>query len=215
MEVQEEENVQDQQSVENTTGEEQFGFRPLPEKAAEAEKPRVTPEMHILKEKINLLISRYPELTLRSSAATMASLDTYDEPELKNILNNCINDLQRIRGVPAAEFILHLICGMIDWKLLPGYLDRCMNDVELKRDVESETMSWIGVMNTRLNIAFRMLNNAYLQLYQPDYPYYDGEEEPELEQSRYMRNVPVQDDQQEERANKRARTSGGENSTSH
>ena len=145
----------------------------------------------------------------------MATLDQYDEAELKNIMQNCINDLQRIRGVPAAEFILHLICGFIDWRLLPGYLDRCMNDVELKRDVESETMTWIGVMNTRLNIAFRLLNNAYLTMYLPDYPAYDGEEDPNDRESQYMRNVLPQDEEQEERPHKRARTSGGENSTSH
>ena len=193
--------------------EDQHGFNPLPEEK-EAEKPRETPAVRILKEKINALICRYPELSLRSSAETMASLDQYDEKELTNIMANCINDLQKIRGVPAAEFAIHLLCGIIDWKLLPGYLERCQNDTELKRDVESEMMSWLGVMNTRLNIAFRLLNNAYLEWFQPNYEYYGSHLEEDEKKSQYMQDVGSQDKESEERPHKRARTSSGENKTS-
>ena len=210
-----EEMQQDQAQEINPSAPEQHGFQPLPEEAPTQEKPRETPEMKVLKDRINALICRYPELTLRSSAATMASLEQYDEAELKNIMQNCITDLQKIRGVPAAEFVLHLVCGLIDYKLLPGYLDRCMDDQELKRDVESEMMSWIGVLNTRLNIVFRMLNNAYIQAFQPDYPHYGEYDELEEKESQYMRNVIPQDEQQEERPHKRARPSSGENTSSH
>lgn len=209
--------MNDQDNVEPQIGNEpeQHGFIPLPEQAPTRERAPETPEAKILKERINALICRYPELSLRSSAATMSSLDQYDETELKNIMSNCINDLQKIRGVPASEFVLHLICGLVDYKLLPGYLDRCMDDEELKRDVESEMMNWVGVMNTRLNIAFRMLNNAYIQYFQPDYPHYGDQLPEELEESRYMRNVIPQDEVEEERPNKRARPSSGENRSSH
>ena len=201
---------------------EQFGFTPAVEEPAE-EVPRVrkvvdSPGVVVMKEKINALLCRYPELKLRSTAGTMIMLDNYEEKELVNILQNCINDLQQIRGVPAAELIIHILAGVVDWKLLPGYLDRCMADEELKRDVESEMMNWVGLMNTRLNIAFRLLNNAYVQLFRPDAPFYgeDSDSSEEETQSPYIQNVTphAQRADSSERPRKRVRTSGQQDQSS-
>lgn len=200
--------------------EEQFGFTPAVEEPEQETNKKVadSPAVRIIKEKINGLLCRYPELQLRSTAGTMVMLDNYDEQELVNILQNCINDLQRIRGVPAAELLIHILAGLVDWKLLPGYLDRCMADEELKRDVESEMMNWIGLMNTRLNIAFRFMNNAYVQVFRPDAPYYGEEESSDEEeiQSPYIQNVPfhAQSSGEKERPRKRARTSSQQDQSS-
>lgn len=148
----------------------------------------------------------------------MVMLDNYEEQELFNILQNCLNDLQRIRGVPAAELVIHILAGIVDWKFIPGYLDRCLADEELKRDVESEMMNWIGLMNTKLNIAFRFINNAYVQIFRPDAPYYGEEESSDEEetQSPYIQNVPphAQSSGEKERPRKRARTSGQQDQSS-
>jgi hypothetical protein len=206
---------------EQAQGGENFGFEAaIEEPVEEPEKRKVvdSPGVVILKDKINALLCRYPELQLRSSAASMTALDNYEEKELVNILQNCINDLQQIRGVPAAELVIHILAGVVDWKLLPGYLDRCMADEELKRDVESEMMNWIGLMNTRLNIAFRFMNNAYIQIFRPDAPYYGEQEssDEELELQPYIQNVPLhaQPSGEKERPRKRARTSGQQDKSS-
>jgi hypothetical protein len=47
---------------------------------------------------ISKLVSRYPELRLRSNSELLASLDEYDLLELKNIYMNAMNDVQDIRG---------------------------------------------------------------------------------------------------------------------
>lgn len=160
-----EENVQNN----NKEGElpENFGFvsAEKEEKKEEAEKMIETPEMKEIKEKICQLLSRYPELVPRSSVQIEETLSRYTMSALKNIYNNCLNDLQSIRGMPSSEFIIFIMAGFIDTAWLPGYLDMCIEDEELKRDIESEFYHFIYYFGAKVNILFRFLNNAYKTIY--------------------------------------------------
>jgi hypothetical protein len=203
-----------------------YGFQPVEEepKVSEKQKDPDTPLCPVLREEINKLLCRYPELTLRTSQATMLQLEQYGEKELKNILQNCRNDLQAIRGTPSADFAIGVGTLPVDrWCGVEGYTERCLHDRELKRDVEHEMTLVLGGGSNRINILFRLMNNLYACLFQPDMPYNVGEMydmEEEGEESPYVKRVdpPANDEHEEEQAkrqHKRARTERGENQTSH
>lgn len=146
---------------------ENYGFIPaeIEEKEKKEKEVEETPEVLELREKICQLLSRYPELVPRSSVVAEEALKKYELSGLKNIYNNCLNDLQSIRGTPSSEFIIFIMAGFIDSNWLPGYLDMCQDDEELKRDVESELYHILYYFGTKINILFRFLNNAYKIIY--------------------------------------------------
>lgn len=150
----------------NDNNQENFGFIPAEIEEKEKEKKvEETPEVLELREKICQLLSRYPELVPRSSVVAEEALKRYELSGLKNIYNNCLNDLQYIRGTPSSEFIIFIMAGFVDSNWLPGYLDMCQDDEELKRDVESELYHILYYFGTKVNILFRFLNNAYKIIY--------------------------------------------------
>lgn len=120
-----------------------------------------TPAMKIIKSKINKLLCRYPTLIPRSSRGAIEALGRYNEEELENIHQNAITDLQAIRGTPTSEFAINTLCGAVDTFLLPGYLDVCLDDEELNRDIESEFSQLIYNYGTKTQILFRLINNAW------------------------------------------------------
>ncbi len=148
-----------------------YGFEP-------ADKPREEPveteAVKKLKQDINLLICRYPALQPRTSHALMEKLAALSEQELQNVYLNAINDVSELRGTPSAETVL-LTTTPIDWKI-PGYTDYCMKDVELKRDIESEIVLLFGWLGNKVNIFFRLVNNAYTV-----YRINTGQKSPDLE----------------------------------
>jgi hypothetical protein len=116
-----------------------------------------------IKDKINRLICRYPGLILRSSVETMKRFADYTIDELENIYKNAITDIAQFRGTPSAEFVLYLITHYPDKRIkrMNGYTARCCADEELKRDIEEEMINLLGWADNKVNILFRLLNNAY------------------------------------------------------
>jgi len=150
-----------------------YGFRPLEPEQKEERREDVkkdTPATKLLRQNINRMLCRFPQLKLRTSISTMRELEKYDEEELHNILTNAQNDLATLRGAPMADCLVFLTAGLVDRYALPGYLERCMADEELKQDVEAEATLMFGVCGNRANIAFRLLNNAFTQIVQPETP---------------------------------------------
>lgn len=145
---------------------ENYGFTPLekPEKKEEKEKEKIeeTPEMRELKDKIQQLICQYPQLTPRSSNEVMEKLDEMNDKQLRNIYTNCITDVAQYRGTPAANFFIFLLTFLPNRYYLPTYTDVCLKDTELKRDIEAEAIHLLGGLSTRINILFRLLNNAHV-----------------------------------------------------
>ncbi len=158
----EENNSQAEEEGNDGGSDNQHGFAPLEN---DEDKPKETvvetPEVLELRQKINQLLCRYPELTPRSSEEILKKLKEYDVDALRNILQNCLNDLQKVRGTPSAECVIYLIASVIEVLWIPSYVDTCIKDEELKRDIESEVTYWLGCINNRMNILFRLLNNAY------------------------------------------------------
>lgn len=136
-----------------------YGFEPLPGPPPE-EAVVDTPEMIQLKEEINRMVCRYPDLIPRTSHALMERLNKLSVEELRNVKLNAVNDVADKRGTPAAETVL-LLTIPID-KKLPGYSAICMKDVELKRDIEGELIAVFGWLGARINIIFRLINNGYI-----------------------------------------------------
>lgn len=121
-----------------------------------------TEEMKELKAKIQQLICRYPTLTPRTSSEVMDKLDEMNERELRNVYTNCVNDVADLRGTPAACFVIFALSYLPNKYLLPFYTEVCLEDTELKHDVEAEIIHLLGALSTRINIVFRMLNNTYV-----------------------------------------------------
>jgi len=145
-------------------GEGKNGFMGMGDPVDEAKKKRAreeSEESKALKKEIIKLVSRYPSLELRTSKVIMEKLNEMGEDELKIVRDNCVNDLSELRGTPVSSFVLFCVTSPVDWKL-PGYTEQCLSDVELKRDVETEMISLFGDLSTRINIFFRLLNNAYI-----------------------------------------------------
>jgi hypothetical protein len=179
---------------------ENFGFRPLPVPQEERRAERITqsPACEAKRQQINRLLCRYPQLKLRSSENTLRQLALYDEAELENILTNAQNDLASIRGAPMADFMIFGVAGMIDQFLLPGYLARCQADEELRNDVEAEATLLFGACGNRTNIAFRAMNNAYIQAFTPEKPLRPlRTPEPEIEPraTRYFQDIEPEDEE--------------------
>jgi hypothetical protein len=140
------------------------GFTPMEEPVESEKKKRAreeSEESKALKKEILKLVARYPKLELRTSKEIMDKLNEMGEDELRIIRDNCVNDLAEMRGTPVASFVVFLITQPVDWKL-PGYTDQCLSDIELKRDVETELIMLLGDLSNRINIFFRLLNNAYI-----------------------------------------------------
>ena len=207
---------QDYDEPEEHGQEDNFGFEPLPEPQAERRERRDTgsPACEARRQQINRLLCRYPNLKLRSSETTMKQLMQYDEQELENILTNATNDLAAIRGAPMSEFLIHTLAGLVDTFFLPGFLDRCLADEELKNDVEAEATLVSGCCGNKTNIAFRSLNHAYVQKFRPQTPL------PQKRATQVQRRVPqhfqpISDlEEQNEQHNQRVGTGREFNSTS-
>jgi hypothetical protein len=140
------------------------GFKPLEEKPEESKK-RGREESAAAKQyksEINKLLSQYPELELRNSNQIMERLAHMNEDELRNVRDNCINDLIEIRGSPAAAFTIFAMTAPVNFTL-PGYTNRCLRDRDLAKSVDLEIISLLGAVGNRAFLLFRLINNAYLQ----------------------------------------------------
>lgn len=149
--------------VEQQVGEDNYGFKPLEEPEQKEEKKRKREESEASKQykkEIIRILSKYPDVQLRTSKQIMDRLEEMPEEELLNVRDNCIADLQEIRGSPAASFLLFGITQPVDWKM-PGYTECCLRDEELLRSVDLEIINTLGDLGNRMYIFFRLLNNAY------------------------------------------------------
>jgi hypothetical protein len=144
---------------------ENFGFQPF-EKDEEQEEKKVQKDMSPaaiqLRIQINQLLCRYSSLKPRSSFETLQALENYTAEQLQNIYDNCINDLQSIRGTPSSEMVINVLgSGVEYYGNLPGYREMCLQDEELARDIESEMISLLYYAGSKVQIAFRLMNNAF------------------------------------------------------
>lgn len=161
------ESQEENEIEEQSNGEVDMGFdEPLPNpnepKSNKRDRPPDSKEMKKLKQEICKLLSRYPNLVPRSSNLILEKLNDMGEEELNNVYQNCLNDLIEIRGTPVAKFAIFILTKVIDERLLPGFTDECMKDVELKRDIEGEILNLLGALSNRINIFFRFMNNGYV-----------------------------------------------------
>lgn len=142
----------------------QFGFTPMddPKEKEEQNKKRKREEdseaIDFIKRKINRLLCRYPTLKPRSSAAFMEKLAELDLEHLYNIYENMINDLSAIRGFPTADTAI-ITATYYPSLYVRGYMDRCLKDEELRRDIDTEISNLIGHGHNWLIILFRFFNN--------------------------------------------------------
>ncbi len=159
------------QAEESSHGDEQEfggnndGFQPMEEPIEIENKKRVreeSEESKALKKEILKLVARYPQLELRTGKIIMDKMADMDEDELRMVRDNCINDLAEIRGTPVASFAVFCLTQPIDRYFLQGFTEQCLSDIELKRDVETELILLLGELSNRVNIFFRLLNNAYI-----------------------------------------------------
>lgn len=151
-------------------GEKNYGFKPLEEdKPKESEEDKnakrkreenESVEGVYWKQKIARLIARYPGLIPRTSSELVNALNQYGVEELKNIHQNCISDVVKYRGTPSAEVVLTCLTHHMN-KTLPQFQKRCMEDIELRRDIEEEVISFLGFFDSKINILFRLFNNLY------------------------------------------------------
>ncbi len=118
------------------------------------------PESQRIRETIQLLLCRYPQLQIRSTNLIMEKLKEYDTEQLKDIYRNAINDVTQLNGMPAPHACITLVTKPIDNKV-PGYTQKCLNDNELKKDIEIELVQILGHIGNRANIVFRLINNLY------------------------------------------------------
>ena len=145
-------------------GDTNFGFNPMADPREEESKKRKleeTSEMVRLKAEIQTMLCRYPKLVPRTSHVIMEKLDNCNELELRNVYQNCLNDIRELRGCPAANGTIFLLTKFINDWYLPGYTDECLRDQELSHDIESELTILLGMISNKVNIVFRFLNNAY------------------------------------------------------
>lgn len=148
-----------------------FGFKPMDdeEEKKENEKKRKREEdqeeINKMKSKINRLLCRYPNLKPRTSHHFITQLESMDLEELNNIFENMLNDLSVIRGFPTSETAIMALTYSIDRKV-PGYMNRCLKDEELKRDIDIEVMNLIGHGHNWVIIALRFVNHLIKTIYE-------------------------------------------------
>lgn len=154
------ENVQQQEQEKDN----QFGFTPLEDpndkidQAKKRKREEDSEEIDFIKRKINRLLCRYPTLKPRSSSAFMEKLDNLDLEHLMNIYENMINDLSAIRGFPTADTAI-ITATYYPTMYVRGYMQRCLKDEELRRDIDTEISNLIGHGHNWLIILFRFFNN--------------------------------------------------------
>ena len=143
------------------------GFVPLEEEKKDGgnknkrkRDPNEDPRLEPLKQRILRLVAKYPRVRPRTSLATLRQLDEFDHDELQNVYNNCIIDINKYRGTPTADFVIALATYHMD-KVVKGYTTRCLQDKELKQDVEEEVIITFGLLGNRATIICRLMNNLY------------------------------------------------------
>jgi hypothetical protein len=112
-----------------------------------------------VKLKINELLCRNPGLKPRDSLPLMNLFESYSLDQLENIYTNCLNDLIEHRGMSASSVLIKCLSYVAD-VLLPGFSDECLKDIELRKDLEYEAIDLLRYFGTRVNILFRLGDNA-------------------------------------------------------
>jgi hypothetical protein len=145
---------------------ENYGFQPdeaasglnddQNKKAERIETPEEKRERDELIREITRLISRYPGIKPRTNCALIESLQSLELTELKNVYFNAMNDIQEKRGTPAAEFMIMMTCWFPEKLFIPGVTERCLDDIELVRDVDQLMTEKMGALGTVSNIIFRV-----------------------------------------------------------
>jgi len=225
-EEQQEEMGGEEMGLEEEGEEGQFGFRPFEEDVEQEKKKErdMSPAAVKLRLQINKLQCRYAGLRLRSSFETMQALLNYDAEQLQGIYDNCINDLQDIRGTPSSEMVTNVFCsGVEKYTRLKGYREMCLEDKELQRDIEAEMMDLLYWGGNRIQMVFRLCNNAYKCYYELEAAPNKRDEESESVKAvqRGIKDIfDEQDEREKERKNgendedasrpKKKRANGGE-----
>ncbi len=118
-----------------------------------------TPEMLEIKKQITAIVSRYPNIQLRSTFKLLEKLNNLSQEELNNMLTNAQNDIAQLNGTPGADFILSFI-GSLGDQYVPGFMEECMNDVILQRDIENQIFNYVGIMGPTATIPLRVAGCA-------------------------------------------------------
>lgn len=118
-----------------------------------------TAQLKKLRSHVRKILCRYPDLKIKDGSEI--HIDHYTEEQLETIIQNFMTDLQPRRGIPAADIVINVLGTAVD-RLIPGFKHECQGDKELKQDIEYELTYWLGVLSNRINIVFRLANNAYV-----------------------------------------------------
>lgn len=103
--------------------------------------------------------ARYPSIEPLAVHKLLDKLRGLSDEELENIYLNFVNAVTELKGTRVASFVL-LPTILLDSQL-PHFSNRCMADIELKRDIEAEYMEWFGWIGNKVNIIFALGSHAY------------------------------------------------------
>lgn len=137
-----------------------FGFVPIAGNDIGGPIDKSNQKCQVLKEKISRLLARHPSLQLRSSIKLLDKLEDCTEEQLENMLINAQNDVALVHGTPAAVMLINFFGSLIDTYFVPGFLEECMGDEDLKKDIETELFDKIGVLDPRFTIPLRTAANV-------------------------------------------------------
>jgi hypothetical protein len=160
-EHEEDEETQSMEGPEGTQDREQFSATESEPDSEELERMAMEqdPERKNLIANINRLANRYPSVKLRSTADCLAQLGHLDNQQLASVFDNQCADVTRVRGTPVAKAIL-LPLKKVPQDVVPKYYERCKDDEELKLDIETVVVSYVGLLGPVANIACHLITNA-------------------------------------------------------
>lgn len=142
-----------------------FGFSPLAsenqEERPNKRKREESEESRRLKTEIQLLLCRHPKLIPRTSHEIMEKLNTLSDEELFNVHLNALNDVAELKDNPSGAAVIMAMTKPVDLAFLPGFTQLCLNDGDLRRNVEAEVTLYLGRVSGLWLVAFQLLNNAY------------------------------------------------------
>jgi len=200
-----------QEQSQTAEGGDNFGFTADPDaiggekerehRATKDETPEEKTKREELIREITRLISRYPGVSPRTNCALIESLQALDLNELNNVYYNAMNDIQEKRGTPAAEFMIMMTCWFPEKLLIPGITERCLDDIELVRDVDSLMTEKMGALGTVSNIIFRIARQvADIRM---GVPYYSSKKRKLDQEALYAKNNYQFQQQQESQDDER------------
>lgn len=162
--------VQESEESERPSKRPSYGFQPVSDESAD-EPNQYEDQAQVEEEggngrnrdyyikRIAQFAARYPSIEPLAVHKLLDKLRNLSDEELENVYLNFVNAVSDLKGTRVASLVL-LPTVLLDSQL-PHFSDRCMKDMELKRDIEAEYMEWFGWIGNKVNIVFGLATHAY------------------------------------------------------